>query len=63
MIAVVLSFFFTLGFRQLIYVFHREVANRWIPPPPPPPRKLPEWAKKLKKKVQFWKKDDVKKST
>lgn len=62
MIAVVLSFFFTLGFRQLIYVFHREVANRWIPPPPPPPRKLPEWAKKLKKKVQFWKKDDVKKS-
>jgi hypothetical protein len=60
MIAVMLSFFFTLGFRQLIYVFHREVANRWTPPPPPPPRKLPEWAKKLKKKVQFWKKDDEK---
>ena len=58
MIAVMLSFFFTLGFRQLIYVFHREVANRWTPPPTPPPGKLSNWAKKLKKKLQFWKKDD-----
>ena len=62
MIAVVLSFFFTLGFRQLIYVFIARWQIAGLPPPPPPPRKLPEWAKKLKKKVQFWKKDDVKKS-
>jgi hypothetical protein len=54
LIAVVLSFFFTLGFRQLIYVFHRECANRWTPPPPPPPKNLPKWVKKL----QFWKKKE-----
>jgi len=48
-----LSFFFTLGFRELVYTFYKETKARYVPPLPEEPKEKKPWLRRL----QFWRKD------
>jgi hypothetical protein len=50
---LVLSFLFTLGFRELVHLFYTETKARYVPQPPPDPTEK----KPLLSRLQFWKKD------
>ena len=56
---VACSFIFTLGLRQLVYVFYREVSARWVPPPPATAAAGTNFFQRL----QFWNKHNVDEST
>jgi hypothetical protein len=61
MCGLTLSFFFTLGFRQLVYIFYKETKERYVPPPPEDPAKKNKTP--LLRRLQFWRRSTEEEST
>jgi len=61
MCGLTLSFFFTLGFRQLVYIFYKETKERYVPPPPEDPAKKNKTP--LLRRLQFWRRNTEEEST
>ena len=61
MCGLTLSFFFTLGFRQLVYIFYKETKERYVPPPPEDPAKKNKTP--LLRRLQFWRRNVEEEST